>query len=105
MDGCKIVIEKIRVNNSTKRKYAICKIVQKGDWAGVLDYVKVPLLPASNKRRYNLKVIDVKSIEHKNKKHKLLLVEDGSVYKVKRSKLEDTVQAGQLFKNFVYNYK
>ena len=93
-DGCKIVIDKVRVNNSTKRKYAVCKIVQKGDWAGVLHYGQVPLLPANNKRN-SLKVVDVKSIEHKSKKRKLLLVEDGSVYKVKRSKLEDTVQPGQ----------
>ena len=49
-NGCKIIINKVRVNNSTKRRFGLCKVVQKGDWAGVLDYEKVPLLPASNKR-------------------------------------------------------
>ena len=49
-NGCNIIINKVRVNNSTKRKFAICKIVQRGDWAGVVDYEKVPLSPANKKR-------------------------------------------------------
>ena len=49
-NGSKIVINKVRVNNSTKRNFAICKVVQKGDWTGVLDYGKVSLLPVSSKR-------------------------------------------------------
>ena len=47
----------------------------------------MPLLPASNKRSV-LKVLDVKSVEHKGQKRKLLLAEDGTVYKVKRSRME-----------------
>lgn len=39
--------------------------------------------------------MDVKSVETRGKKRKLVLVEDGTVYEIKRSKLEDTVQAGQ----------
>ena len=77
----------IRVNNSTKRKFAICKIVQRGDWAGVVDY--------ENKKRNAVKVLDVKSVEHKGQKRKLLLAEDGTVYKVKRSRMENNVEAGQ----------
>ena len=93
-NGCKIIINKVRVNNSTKRKFALCKVVQKGDWAGVLDYDEVPLLPAKKKRNA-LKVLDVKPVEHKGQKRKLLLTEDGTVYKVKRSKLENNVEAGR----------
>ena len=37
----------------------------------------------------------VKPVKHKGQKRKLLLVEDGTVYKVKRSKLENNVEAGQ----------
>ena len=37
----------------------------------------------------------VKSVEHKGQKRKLLLAEDGTVYKVKRSKLENIVEAGK----------
>ena len=66
--------------------------MQVGDWAGVLNYEKVQLLPAEGKRS-TLEVVDVQSV---GEKRKLLLTEDGSVFKVKRSKLEDTVEAGQI---------
>ena len=95
-NGCKIIMNKVRVNNSTKRRFGLCKVLQKGDWAGVLDYEKVPLLPASNKRSV-LKVLDVKPVENKGQKRKLLLTEDRTVYKVKRSKLENNIEAGQYF--------
>jgi len=60
---------------------------------GILDYKGMPLLPASNKRSV-LEMLDAKSVEHKGQKRKLLLTEDGTVYKVKRSKLENNVEAG-----------
>ena len=37
--GCKIIIEKLRLDKA-RRKSAICKIVQKGDWSGLVDYNK-----------------------------------------------------------------
>ena len=37
----------------------------------------------------------VKSVEQKGQKRKLLLAEDGTVYKVKQSKMENNVEAGQ----------
>ena len=43
----------------TKRRFALCKVVQKGDWTDLLDYKKVPLLPA-NKKRNAVKVLDVR---------------------------------------------
>ena len=58
-----------------------------------VDRISCLLLPASNKRE-KLKVLDVKPVEHKGQKRKLVLTEDGNVYKVKRSKLEDNVKAG-----------
>jgi len=60
---------------------------------GIPDYKGMPLLPAKKKRNA-LKVLDAKSVEHKGHKRKLLLTEDGTVYKVKRSKLENNVEAG-----------
>ena len=54
----------------------------------------MPLLP-TNKKRNAVKVLDVKSVEHKGQKRKLLLAEDGKVYKVKRSRMENNVEAGQ----------
>ena len=46
------------------------------------------LLAERKKKRSVLKVLDVKSVEHKGQKRKHLLTEDGTVYKVQRSKLE-----------------
>ena len=99
----KIVISKTKLL-PTRKKFAVFKVVQKGDWTGLLDYEKVPLLPA-NKKRNAVKVLDVKSVEHKGQKRKLLLTEDGTVYKVKRSKLENNVEAGQYVQiNTAYLY-
>ena len=47
---CKIIITSIRLNNSTKRQFAVCKVVQPGDITDALDYEKVPLLHANRKR-------------------------------------------------------
>ena len=41
-------------------------------------------------------VVDVKAIDVKGKKRKVLLTDQGTVYKLKRSKLEDSVQPGYL---------
>ena len=47
---CKIVISKTKLS-PIRKKFAVCKVVQKGDWTGLLlDYEKVPLLPANKKR-------------------------------------------------------
>ena len=55
------------------------------------------IIPSNNIKRKVIKVLDVKPIEHnyKGQKRKLVLAEDGNVYKVKRSKLENTVKGGQ----------
>ena len=90
LNGCKIIIEKCRVYSS-KRKYVVCKIVEKGDWSGLVDYKLVPMLSSKNK---DAKVLDVKTVTHNSQKRKLVLLEDGTVYKIKKSKLEDHVSPG-----------
>ena len=90
VNGCKIIIEKCRVDSS-KRKYVVCEIVQKGDWSGYVDYKSVPMLSSKNK---DTKVLDVKTVTHNSQKRKLVLLEDGTVYKIKKSKLEDHVSPG-----------
>ena len=80
-DGCEIFI------SSTKKRFAICKVIRHGDW-------DVPLLPPRKKRTVT-KVLNVEPVEHKGQERKLVLTDDGTVYKLKRSKLEDTVEAGQ----------
>ena len=90
LDGCKIIIEKLRVDKA-RRNSAVCKIVQKGDWSGLVDYNQVPMLSSKNK---DTKVLDVKTVTHNSPKRKLVLLEDGNVYKIKKSKLEDNVTPG-----------
>ena len=63
---CKIVISKTKLL-PTRQNFAVCKVVQKGNWTGLLDYEKVSLLPA-NKKRNAVKVLDVRSVEHKGQK-------------------------------------
>ena len=50
----------------------MCKIVEKGDWSGFVDYKSVPML---NK---DAKVLDVKTVTYNSQKRKLVLLEDGN---------------------------
>jgi hypothetical protein len=50
------------------------------------------IILSNNIKRKVFKVLDVKPIEHKGQKRKLVLTEDGNVYEVKLSKLENTVK-------------
>ena len=61
------------------------KIVQQGDWSGL----KVPMLSSKNNEA---KVLDLQTVTHNSQKRKLVLLEDGNVYKIKKSKLEDNVK-------------
>ena len=94
VNGCKIIIEKYRVDSS-KRKYVVCKIVQKGDWSGYVDNKSVPMLSSKNK---DTKVLDVKTVTQNFQKHKFVLLEDGNVYKIKKSKLEYHVSPGLILR-------
>ena len=60
-----------------------------GCWSGLVYYKQVPMLSAENK---DAKVLDVKTVRHNFQKRKLVLLEDGNVYKIKKSKLEDNVK-------------
>ena len=74
-----------------RKESVVCKIVQKGDWSGYVEYKSVPMLSSKNK---DTKVLDVKTVTHNSQKRKLVLLEDGTVYKIKKSKLEDHVSPG-----------
>ena len=65
--------------------------MQQGDWSGLVYYKQVPMLSSKNK---DAKVLDVKTVTHNSQKRKLVLLEDGNVYKIKKSKLEDNVKPG-----------
>ena len=92
--GTKIGVVKHRVCKTNRRKYAVCQMVQEGDWLSLVDYDKAQLLPQRNKRG-EVSVLDVRTVSHRGQKRKLILVEGGAVYKIKKFKLEETIKPGQ----------
>ena len=60
--------------------------MQQGDWSGLVYYKKVPMLSSKNNEA---KVLDLQTVTHNSQKRKLVLLEDGNVYKIKK------VQAGR----------
>jgi len=65
-------IEKIRTNRNRHLKYAVCSIYEKGDWTVYLDYTKMDFLP-DEKMDGDTYILDVRTINFKGKKRKLLL--------------------------------
>ena len=93
---CKIKIEKIRTNDKRHVKYAVCSVYEKGDWTVLVDYNKVQMLP---KMRMNRCVLDVRDVEVRGQKRKLILTDNGDgpvIYKFKKSKLEENVEVGDM---------
>ena len=78
---CSIKIKKVRLSLSRRVKYATCSIYKKGDWSVKVDYIKTPML---NKFDGSTCVVDVRSVDVKGIKRKLLLTNDGEVYKLKK---------------------
>ena len=95
---CKIKIEKIRTNTKRRVKYAVCSVFENRDWTASVEYGNVPILP-KNKMDGETCVLDVREVEIKGQKRKLLLTqrEDGDpqiIYKLKKSKLEENIKVG-----------
>ena len=93
---CKIKIEKIRTNIKRHVKYAVCSVFEKGDWTVSVEYGNVPILP-QNEMDGETCVLDVRTVEVKGQKRKLLLTDRGFgpvVYKLKKSKLEENIEVG-----------
>jgi len=82
---------KVRVNRAKCIKFAIYSIYETGDWTSVVAYKEAPML---NKFNGGTCVVDVRSVEVNGIKRKLLLTNDGDVYKLKKSKLEETIKPG-----------
>ena len=91
---CSIKIEKIRVNRDRHVKYAICSIYENGDWTAVTNYSKTPILSRFNG---STNVVDVRTVNVKGIKRKLLLTDTGEIYKLKKSKLEERLKPGQFY--------
>jgi hypothetical protein len=93
---CKIKIEKIRTNLKRHVKYAVCSEFEKGDWTASVEYENVPIFP-KYKMDGETCVLDVRTVDVKGKKRKLLLTDRGDgvvVYKLKKSKLEEDIKVG-----------
>ena len=86
-------IEKICTRPARHTKYAVCSIYEPGDWTACMKFVKTPML---KNRDGSTCIVDVKTIDVRGKKRTLLLTDQGMVYRLKQSKLEDTVQPGYL---------
>ena len=97
---CKIKIEKIRTNRNRHVKYAVCSVYEKDDWTAYLDYTKMDFLP-DEKMDGDTYILDVKNVNVKGKKRKLLLTkreeeEQAVVYRLKKPKLEENVKVGMI---------
>jgi translation initiation factor 2 beta subunit (eIF-2beta)/eIF-5 len=93
---CKIRIEKIRTSIKRHVKYAVCSIFEKGDWTACVEYGNVPIL-SKNKMDGETCVLNVRTVEVKGQKRKLLLTDRGDgpvIYKLKKSKLEENIKVG-----------
>ena len=93
--GCSIKIEKIRKNRTRHIKYAVCSIYEIGDWTAMTNYIETPML---SKFDGSTTVTDVRTVDVKGKKRKLLLTNTGEIYKLKKSKLEESLRPGQFYK-------
>ena len=86
-------IDKHRFNRNTRRKFAICTVIQAGQWHKLVDYAKAPLLKIQDGSTC---VLDVQTVEVKGQKRKLLLTDKGEVLKLKKSKLEEAIKPGYI---------
>ena len=59
----------------------------------MVDYTKTPMLSKFDGKTC---IVDVRSVDVKGTKRKLLITNAGDVYKLKKSKLEETVTPGFL---------
>ena len=69
---------------------------EKGDWTAYLDYNKVPILSKTDFDGERC-ILDVRTVDAKGQKRKLLLTDRGDgqkVYKLKKSKLEENIKVG-----------
>ena len=80
--NCILKIEKMQIKRSTRSKHVICSVYPANDWTAHVEYSKTPILGRFDGSPC---VVDVKAIDVKGVKRKLLLTQDGSVYKLKRS--------------------
>ena len=92
--GCSIKIDKIKIDRSGRIKYAVCGIYEHGDWTAMANYNDTRMLSRFNR---SINVVDVRTIDVKGVKRKLLLTDTGEIYKLKKSKLEEKLKPGHFY--------
>ena len=69
----------------------MCKLFQYGDWSALVDYRKTPMFTKFDGKTC---ILDVKSVVVKGEQRKLLLTDDGNVFKLKKSRIENEITPG-----------
>ena len=90
-NSCYIKILKIRTDIKRRVKFAVCQVFKHGNWSALVDYSKTSIFSKFDGKTC---IIDVKTVEHKNNKRKLLLTDKGEVFKLKKSRIEDEIKPG-----------
>jgi hypothetical protein len=86
----------VRTDKKGNVKYTVSSVYEKGDWTAFIDYEKVKIL-SRDQMDGETCVLDVRTVEIKGQKRKLLLTDRGDgplVYKLKKSKLEEHIKIG-----------
>ena len=77
--------------NKSRKKYACCELYQNGDWTVFVDYNKTPIFTKFDGSNC---FVDVRDVDIKGKKRKLLMLDSGDIYRMKKCKLEEVIKPG-----------
>ena len=89
--NCFLQTEKVKLNHSNRIKFAVCSIYCNNDWTVFVKYNKTPFLKSFDGTTC---VIDVRDTTVNGKKRKLILTDEGRIYRLKKSKIEDEIKPG-----------
>lgn len=98
--GSQFIIEKKGTDKRTKKTYVKCRTAAEGDWAGLLKYSEIALYTKKRIFLYFVRVIDIAYKIHKRKKRKIVLTENGDVYRFFPCKFESNVRPGWMLKMY-----
>ena len=91
--GCAIRIDKITTIRSSRQKEGICSIIQPGEWHKLVNYMNCSLLNSTHSSN-DKRVLDIKEVEVKGSKRRLVLTDKGVFRFNKRAKIEKEVRVG-----------
>ena len=95
---CFVKILRTKLNKS-RRKFACCDIYEKGDWSVFVDYKNTPIFKDFNGSNC---VVDVRTVDVKGQKRKLLMLDGGEIFRMKKCKLEAVIKPGITKSMYIY---